>query len=296
MGGGCRIKRPSSSTFMTVSLTCRTDGTDHGTAHVTIQSVAWKCQWDPCLRRGQIHNSHEALIAHVRPHTGERPFICPVACASTLSQWSMLISIGCQKSFIRVTGLDKHMGGEHALLGPQATLNRGVKSKRGSLIVAPAPSASYATSTITSERVDWKAQRKAEVATREELEQDPDLADVIPRLANRKTFWHADIRHAQALHEFRKRFPRSSGDAEVDSGVLSDDNAAQRYPPVSQLHTTMPDPADARFEALLFTRSRWQVRYIMAKAKLMLVEEENVMRRNELSSVLQVEQSLAGVV
>ncbi|WVN90872.1 uncharacterized protein L203_106115 [Cryptococcus depauperatus CBS 7841] len=59
-------------------------------------------------------------------------------------------------------------------------------------------------------------------------------------------------------------------------------------PPVVQKVENPDDPNGEPIEVL--GRSRWQIRYIMAKARLMLLEEENYMRRNYLRKLLEVQQ------
>ena len=69
------------------------------TAHVGTKQSAYVCLWEACPRRLQPQNSRFALISHLRGHTGERPFDCPVP--------------ECDKSFSRSDALAKHYRNQH---------------------------------------------------------------------------------------------------------------------------------------------------------------------------------------
>ncbi|GAA6044040.1 hypothetical protein JCM8097_001384 [Rhodosporidiobolus ruineniae] len=57
------------------------------------------CDWAGCPRRGKTQGSKFALVAHLRSHTGEKPFHCPRP--------------ECDKSFTRTDALQKHMRVQH---------------------------------------------------------------------------------------------------------------------------------------------------------------------------------------
>ncbi|GAA5920805.1 hypothetical protein JCM3775_003959 [Rhodotorula graminis] len=63
------------------------------------QALSYVCDWAGCSRRGKHQGSKFALVAHLRSHTGEKPFTCPRA--------------ECDKSFTRTDALQKHMRVQH---------------------------------------------------------------------------------------------------------------------------------------------------------------------------------------
>jgi len=63
------------------------------------QALSYICDWAGCPRRGKHQGSKFALVAHLRSHTGEKPFTCPRA--------------ECDKSFTRTDALQKHMRVQH---------------------------------------------------------------------------------------------------------------------------------------------------------------------------------------
>lgn len=123
-----------------------------------------------------------------------------------------------------------------------------------------------------------------------DLAKDDDLAEVIVRLRSRDRI---NYRPENAEEEAAVRFMRESrpGGAPAKSrrgrrnaGSDSDEfdeGAGKRYPLERTVEGYMLDQADN--EVPLMSRSRWQAKYVMAKAKLMLVDEENKMRRDELA-------------
>ncbi|BGP10715.1 hypothetical protein JCM10049v2_006607 [Rhodotorula toruloides] len=62
-------------------------------------AASYICNWAGCARRGKSQGSKFALVAHLRSHTGEKPFTCPRA--------------ECDKSFTRTDALQKHMRVQH---------------------------------------------------------------------------------------------------------------------------------------------------------------------------------------
>ncbi|GAA5881476.1 hypothetical protein JCM1840_001102 [Sporobolomyces johnsonii] len=62
-------------------------------------AATYICDWVGCPRRGKTQGSKFALVAHLRSHTGEKPFNCPRP--------------ECDKSFTRTDALQKHMRVQH---------------------------------------------------------------------------------------------------------------------------------------------------------------------------------------
>lgn len=142
---------------------------------------------------------------------------------------------------------------------------------------SPSPEQSY----IPQLKFDW-----AEAAAAG-LYQDIDLADVMTSIQQSEPWWYITPTDARVADSIRQRYPRPptpphEEDDEFDEGV-------SRAYPAAPTVTGVMDTGTGE-EVRVLTRPRWQVKYIMAKAKLMLVDEENKMRRAQLKDWQEREQ------
>ncbi|KAG7085678.1 hypothetical protein E1B28_003223 [Marasmius oreades] len=86
------------------------------TDHIGVHKSNYTCEWATCHRRGLSQTSRFALISHIRSHTGEKPFICPLP--------------ECDKSFTRSDALAKHMRLQHNIEPPAPGRGGSRKRKR----------------------------------------------------------------------------------------------------------------------------------------------------------------------
>ncbi|KAL1412369.1 hypothetical protein Q8F55_000114 [Vanrija albida] len=251
--------------------------------HVTKDHIAtgrqpYACLWRTCTRQGQKQASRHALLTHIRSHTGEKPYQCPHP--------------GCGRNFTRSDAMNKHL---RAIHGPESNNKR--RRTNGA-------AEEFAPSALDDEP-----------AVIRDLAKDEDLSEVIHRLRSRDRvlFKAANADEEAALRYVRERRPggaptkrggrakgRKSGAAgadedknDSDPGSDFDEGASKRYPLERQVEGYMVDP-QGDSELAVMGRSRWQAKYIMAKAKLMLVDEENKMRRDELAFWLEEEERVLG--
>ncbi|BFZ57453.1 hypothetical protein PYCC9005_004505 [Savitreella phatthalungensis] len=67
--------------------------------HLGSRRSKYTCEWTDCPRKGANQTSRFALVAHMRSHTGEKPFFCKLP--------------ECDRSFTRSDALAKHMRTNH---------------------------------------------------------------------------------------------------------------------------------------------------------------------------------------
>ena len=172
-------------------------------------------------------------------------------------------------------------------------------SRRTSQSIDPYPTASAGPSTLpppivrarhVSETLapplsyDWNQARLAG------LYEDVDLTEVLNSITSNKSFWTISKRDEEALQAIRRIYPQSNRPNELESEDEFDEGVSKRYPTIPEPVALMSD--DTGSEIRVLSRPRWQVKYVMAKAKLMLVEEENRMRREQLRDWMEREEAM----
>ncbi|WVW86250.1 hypothetical protein I302_108292 [Kwoniella bestiolae CBS 10118] len=235
--------------------------------HINTIKDSFICEWINCPRTGQKQASRHSLSTHMRMHTGERPYACTYA--------------GCPKSFTRSDALQKHIKSQH--------LERPAPPPKPT----PTPSSSTQPSKSKGKSKSrhppivstplTRAPLGAPPPTDEDLMLDEDLAEVLPRIRARDQL-NPTIEEVEVLSYLRSIFPRETLDPKDPTPDSLDDPPPElAIPEEAQLLQSIPDPELPGGELDLLGRSEWQARYIMIKARLMLVEEENNMRRMELA-------------
>jgi hypothetical protein len=124
-----------------------------------------------------------------------------------------------------------------------------------------------------------------------ELNNDEDLSSVLPRLFGRHTFWEVSDDDEPALDlirdvRARDRRPPPPGIAEEEYDSLD-----EMIPPIGVVRVVgeTEHPENPEIVVPVMSRSRYQARFMMAKAKVMLLAEENEMRRKELEVTMNEE-------
>lgn len=141
-----------------------------------------------------------------------------------------------------------------------------------------------------------------DVADDGELMQDPDIAAVLPGIRARGAdqFWTTTIDDLAAVKVVRGQYPRERAGGKKKRGTAAavaappgtdsedsfDEGAGGAFDDEPQPVGNVVDPDSGEFVPVV-GRSRAQVKYITAKVKLMLVDEENHMRKQELKEIMQ---------
>ncbi|KAK0489810.1 hypothetical protein EDD18DRAFT_1188514 [Armillaria luteobubalina] len=103
--------------------------------HVGVNKSNYFCDWATCNRRGIPQTSRFALTSHLRSHTKEKPFVCPLP--------------ECDKSFTRSDALAKHLRHQHKQSPPAPGRGGSRKCKRNPDDIEVAPSVSTRSQTPT---------------------------------------------------------------------------------------------------------------------------------------------------
>ncbi|KAK0200425.1 hypothetical protein DFS33DRAFT_1480317 [Desarmillaria ectypa] len=103
--------------------------------HVGVNKSNYFCDWSTCNRRGIPQTSRFALTSHLRSHTKEKPFVCPLP--------------ECDKSFTRSDALAKHLRHQHKQSPPAPGRGGSRKRKRNPDDIEVAPSVSTRSQTPT---------------------------------------------------------------------------------------------------------------------------------------------------
>ena len=129
-------------------------------------------------------------------------------------------------------------------------------------------------------------------AERMGLQQDADITEVMRNLKNSVPFWEVTAEDIKAAQVIRARYPRVGHSPEEDVEDKFDEGVSKRFPAALEVTGSAPSPDEPGVDLRVLSRPQWQVKYIMAKAKLMLVEEENRMRKDMLRDIMEMERAL----
>ena len=180
------------------------------------------------------------------------------------------LNAGCGKTFTRSDAMNKHLRTLHGLTSEPPRVKR-----------VDGPSLERAHSSEPTPQPAYSAEE-------EELLFDEDIAEVLPRLRSRQAFWTLDEDDQAAIARVRAAFPRPSLHASPEHEDGFDEGVSGNLPVRAIEEGTMPNPENPRELLSVVGRSKWQAKYIMGKAKLMLVEEENLLRRRELQELMEM--------
>ncbi|WVR07621.1 hypothetical protein IAU60_004663 [Kwoniella sp. DSM 27419] len=290
--------------------------------HIAILKEPFICEWKPCPRTGQTQASRHSLSTHMRMHTGERPYACSYAGCDKAFTRSDALSKHIRAQHVS-SALSSTPQGTNSGVALESTT--GHSRTGGSSPVkaeSPGPDDLVAGPAIGSPVKAGSS--RVRPATEAELMLDDDLAEVLPRLRRRERL-DVSAEEKVALAEVRKLRPRagaeggavaaasattgrkrkstagskaaaaaaasatSTAPGELVPDELDEPSAELEIPEEARLVETVPDPdlpAGSHGTVDILSRSEWQARFIMIKARLMLVDEENHMRRAELRELM----------
>lgn len=202
----------------------------------------------------------------------------------------MLTALGCFRRFTRSDAMNKHVRALHGPGGPKKKGKGAGRQSRGG-------GGDDEGSVLTTRPLDLDEPSTAD----KDLARDDDIAEVVLRVhgRDRDRIEPATPDEEGAIKYVRERRPgggrpaRGRGRRNSDSGDDAfDEGASARYPQERVLEGYLVDQND--HEVPVMGRCKWQAKYVMAKAKLMLVDEENKMRRDELDFWLKEEERVFG--
>ncbi|EIW71961.1 hypothetical protein TREMEDRAFT_58104 [Tremella mesenterica DSM 1558] len=285
----------------------------------------FRCEWRGCPRKGQKQASRHSLITHTRAHTGERPYTCShPGCGKSFTR-----SDAMQKHLKSLHGPDSHLRkrpgppprpASQILTGNLYSAS--FWSSPGMIDLMSDPDLAPTLMALRSRDPLWpptpaeedalESVRKAQPGPRPKKPRSDGIRvgsevrgvkrelgdDGERRMRNRdrddETGSDLGMVGTEDREERRGNREGELGKEEEINSELDDfdegvGNVYQHIPPIIGM---VPDPDDPEREVPVYGRSKWQVKWLMAKAKFMLLVEENQMRRMDLNDVRLKEEEL----